>query len=197
MTFFRDFFMLSLSAIVAQNIFFTRALGSSRMLILMRNTRSAIKYGLVLTWVTTAGSALSFLVWRLLSEHLTGVYMRPIVFLACIYALFGLTYLVVKKQMPGLFHALAELAPSAFFSCAALGTLLINSYQGHTLAKSLGFGLGSGIGFTLALLIVELGLRRIALSDVPKAFRGLPIALLYVGLISLAIYGLTGHQLPS
>ena len=63
--------------------------------------------------------------------------------------------------------------------------------------KTCGFAFGSGAGYTLALLLISEGRKRIALSDVPRAFRGLPVALIYIGILSLAIYGLIGHQLPT
>ena len=88
-------------------------------------------------------------------------------------------------------------AANAAFSCAVLGTILIAFSGGYGFVKTVGFAFGSGIGYTAALLLVREGRRRIALSDVPRAFRGLPIMLLYIGILSLAIYGLIGHQLPT
>ena len=78
-----------------------------------------------------------------------------------------------------------------------LGTILIAFSGGYGFVKTVGFAFGSGIGYTAAPLLVREGRRRIALSDVPRAFRGLPIMLLYIGILSLAIYGLIGHQLPT
>ncbi len=99
-------------------------------------------------------------------------------------------------------------------NCAVLGSILVVFRSGETILKSynfipassvgyttlvqtLGFCIGSGIGYTAALILVNEGRRRLSLSDVPKAFKGLPATLLYVGIFSLAIYGLTGHSLPT
>ena len=61
------------------------------------------------------------------------------------------------------------------------------------MAQSLGFGLGSGLGFILAVLMVTEAQRKLRGRSVPEAFRGLPITLIYIGILALAIYGFTGH----
>ena len=60
--------------------------------------------------------------------------------------------------------------------------------------QSLGFGLGSGIGYVLAVLLVTEARHRLRSKAIPEAFRGLPITLVYIGVLALAIYGFTGHS---
>ena len=67
----------------------------------------------------------------------------------------------------------------------------------NSLSSTLGYGIGTGIGYMLALLLIYFGRRRLELIALPRAFKGLPILLLYIGLISLAVYGMIGHQLPT
>ena len=66
--------------------------------------------------------------------------------------------------------------------------------QAFTLGQSLGFGLGSGLGYVLAVLLVTEARHRLRSKAIPKAFRGLPITLVYIGVLALAIYGFTGHS---
>ena len=66
--------------------------------------------------------------------------------------------------------------------------------QSFTLGESLGFGLGSGLGYVLAVLLVTEARHRLRSKAIPKAFRGLPITLVYIGVLALAIYGFTGHS---
>ena len=68
--------------------------------------------------------------------------------------------------------------------------------QVASLAQSLGYGLGTGIGFTAALCLVDEAKHQLKRCAVPSSFRGMPVLFLYLGLVSLAIYGLTGHPLP-
>ena len=84
--------------------------------------------------------------------------------------------------------------PLAALNSGVLGTVLVERTQTFTLGQSLGFGLGSGIGYVLAVLLVTEARHRLRSKAIPKAFRGLPITLVYIGVLALAIYGFTGHS---
>ena len=64
--------------------------------------------------------------------------------------------------------------------------------QNYNLLQSIGFGFGSGVGYLVAVLVVDEGRRRLRSKDIPHIFRGLPSVLIYIGILSLAIYGLVG-----
>ena len=81
----------------------------------------------------------------------------------------------------------------ATFNCSILGTLLLTSTGGYTLVQSLGFSLGSALGYVLAVVLVNEGQRKIQSRSLPATFRGLPITLIYIGILALAIYGFSGH----
>ena len=78
----------------------------------------------------------------------------------------------------------AQLRPLVYIASIALVCL----------AEHLGFGLGSGLGYVLAVLLVTEARHRLRSRAIPKAFRGLPITLVYIGVLALAIYGFTGHS---
>ena len=82
----------------------------------------------------------------------------------------------------------------ATFNSAVMGMLLITATQSFTLLQTLGFALGSGVGYMMAVVIVTEGQRKLRSRSVPAAFKGLPVTLLYIGILSLAIYGFTGHR---
>ena len=84
--------------------------------------------------------------------------------------------------------------PLAALNSCVLGTVLVERTQSFTLGQSLGFGLGSGLGYVLAVLLVTEARHRLRSKAIPKAFRGLPITLVYIGVLALAIYGFTGHS---
>ena len=65
----------------------------------------------------------------------------------------------------------------------------------HTLWERLFYFVGTGVGVTLALILLDVANQNIAMSRVPRIFRGLPILLLYIGILSLAFYGLIGHPI--
>ena len=89
---------------------------------------------------------------------------------------------------------LLRIVPLAALNSGVLGTVLVERTQSFTLGQSLGFGLGSGLGYVLAVLLVTEARHRLRSKAIPKAFRGLPITLVYIGVLALAIYGFTGHS---
>ncbi len=78
-------------------------------------------------------------------------------------------------------------------STAILGTLLICSNQNYTILQSIAFALGSGIGYVFAVFVVREGRRRLRSKAISSIFQGLPSSMIYIGVLSLAIYALVGH----
>ena len=97
----------------------------------------------------------------------------------------------VKGPRSGL---LIRILPIAAVNSGVLGTALVERTQSFTLAQSIGFGLGSGLGYLLAVMLVTEAGNRLRSKAIPEAFRGLPITLIYIGVLALAIYGFTGHS---
>ena len=91
----------------------------------------------------------------------------------------------VKGPRSGL---LIRILPIAAVNSGVLGTVLVERTQSFTLAQSIGFGLGSGLGYLLAVMLVTEAGNRLRSKAIPEAFRGLPITLIYIGVLALAIY---------
>ena len=89
---------------------------------------------------------------------------------------------------------LLRIVPAAALNSCVLGTVLVERTQTFTLGQSLGFGVGSGLGYVLAVLLVTEARHRLRSKAIPTAFCGLPITLVYIGVLALAIYGFTGHS---
>ena len=121
--------------------------------------------------------------------------LRPLVYLACV-AVVSLFEFIVLWAARGKRHGgqLLRILPAAAVNSGVLGTVLVERTQSFTLEQSMGFGLGSGLGYLLAVMLVTEADRRLRSEAIPEAFRGLPITLVYVGVLALAIYGFTGHS---
>ena len=121
--------------------------------------------------------------------------LRPLVYLACV-AVVSLFEFLVLWAARGKRHGgqLLRILPAAAVNSGVLGTVLVERTQSFTLEQSMGFGLGSGLGYLLAVMLVTEADRRLRSEAIPEAFRGLPITLVYVGVLALAIYGFTGHS---
>jgi electron transport complex protein RnfA len=98
----------------------------------------------------------------------------------------------MKKVSPTLYYKLGVYLALITTNCIILAVPLINVGEGYTFMESIAFGLGSGLGFALALVIMASIREKLELADVPVPFRGLPIAFVVAGLISLAFTGFSG-----
>lgn len=195
-----EFLIVLLTAIVMHNAVITRGFGFGKQMLRLSSTRKILLYGAALTTVCVLSSLLAWPLWNLLRTIPASAGQSiPFYFatLGSICVVYFSIWLLTKYQFPRLHYLLRALLSSAAFSCAVLGSLLIAFSASYSLLSTIGFALGSGIGYTLAILLLYEGRRRIALSDLPRPFRGLPILLLYLGILSMAIYGLVGHQLPT
>ena len=180
------FFSYAVLAIFAQNAIFTRGLGVSRLVQLVGDKRtSSWWFALMLCITQVLVAPLAFY---------AGAQLRPVVYLACI-AVVCLFELVVLKLAKGPRSGqLIRILPIAAVNSGVLGTVLVERTQSFTLEQSIGFGLGSGLGYLLAVMLVTEAQNRLRSRAIPEAFRGLPITLIYIGVLALAIYGFTGHS---
>ena len=189
------FFSYAVLAIFAQNAIFTRGLGVSRLVQLVGNKRtSSWWFALMLCITQVLVAPLAFYACRLLAPLPNRAQLRPVVYLACI-AVVCLFELVVLKLAKGPRSGqLIRILPIAAVNSGVLGTVLVERIQSFTLEQSIGFGLGSGLGYLLAVMLVTEAQNRLRSRAIPEAFRGLPITLIYIGVLALAIYGFTGHS---
>jgi len=120
--------------------------------------------------------------------------LRPVVYLTCGVGAMAVTWLLLSLLPRKLRQSCRSQLSLATCSTVMLGTLLISSNQNYTLAQSIAFGLGSGLGYAFIVFIVREGRRRLRSKAVPAIFQGLPSSMIYIGVLSLAIYALVGHS---
>ena len=202
MEFLSEFGVAVVSAAILQNVVLTRGLGSCKRTLTLPVPRQILYLGGTLTAVTFLAALIAWPLNLLVRTYqsqmqLTLRYLTSITALISICLVFLLLYLGTRAWFPRIHYHLRELMVPASLNCAVLGSIIIALTSGYGVFQAAGYALGSGIGYTLALLLIWEGRRRLALTDVPRSFRGLPILLLYMGILSLAIYGLIGHQLPT
>lgn len=200
LNFFSEMAACALIAMFVENTVLTRALGTSSVLLMLRKKFNLFLFGVILTIITLLSSIGVALAQPLIADLSYKTYIMPFCYVLIIGLVYVLTLIfcsnVLKKQM----HHIRPMIHMSAFNCAVLGALLLSStnnvVQLETAGGMIGFGLGSGIGFTMAAYLISLGYDRLNSEKIPKAFRGFPITLIYIGILSLAFYGLIGHELP-
>ena len=188
------FFNYAVLALFAQNAIFSRGLGVSRLVQLVGDERtSSWLFSLLLCVTQLLVAPVSYFAGSFLGMMPNRAAFRPLLFLCCVAVV-----CLVERLILGLWRSrwqaqLIRILPLAALNSCVLGTVLVTRTQSFTLAQSMGFGLGSGLGYLLAVLLVTEARSRLRSRTIPAAFRGLPITLVYIGVLALAIYGFTGH----
>jgi len=181
-----------LGAVLVNNVLFVRILGLCPFMGVSKKTETAIGMGLATTFVMTVASGACYLIDHYLLVPFDIGYMRTLAFIVMIAAIVQLTELVIHKTSPLLQQVLGIYLPLITTNCAVLGIPLLSVGMGHGLLESLLFGFGSAVGFTFALILFA-GIReRLEGADVPMPFRGVPIAMMTTGFMSLAFMGFAG-----
>ena len=189
------FFSYAVLAIFAQNAIFTRGLGVSRLVQLVGDDRTSSGWFALMLCVTqTLVAPLAFFAGGRIAPLENRAQLRPLVYLGCIALVCLFEYLVLRLVKGPRSGLLIRILPLAALNSCVLGTVLVERTQSFTLGQSLGFGLGSGLGYLLAVMLVTEAKNRLRSRAIPAAFRGLPITLVYIGVLALAIYGFTGHS---
>lgn len=189
------FFSYAVLAIFAQNAVFTRSLGVSRLVQLVGDERtSSWWFALMLCITQVLVAPLAYFAGNFIAPLPNRAQLRPVMYLTCIAAVCLFELLVLKLAKGPRSGQLIRILPVAAVNSGVLGTVLVERTQSFTLEQSLGFGLGSGLGYLLAVMLVTEAQNRLRSRAIPEAFRGLPITLIYIGVLALAIYGFTGHS---
>ena len=189
------FFSYAVLAIFAQNAVFTRSLGVSRLVQLVGDERtSSWWFALMLCITQVLVAPLVYFAGSFIAPLPNRAQLRPVMYLTCIAAVCLFELLVLKLAKGPRSGQLIRILPVAAVNSGVLGTVLVERTQSFTLEQSLGFGLGSGLGYLLAVMLVTEAQNRLRSRAIPEAFRGLPITLIYIGVLALAIYGFTGHS---
>lgn len=189
------FFSYAVLAIFAQNAVFTRSLGVSRLVQLVGDERtSSWWFALMLCITQVLVAPLVYFAGSFIAPLPNRAQLRPVMYLTCIAAVCLFELLVLKLAKGPRSGQPIRILPVAAVNSGVLGTVLVERTQSFTLEQSLGFGLGSGLGYLLAVMLVTEAQNRLRSRAIPEAFRGLPITLIYIGVLALAIYGFTGHS---
>jgi electron transport complex protein RnfA len=187
-----DLILILVSVVLVNNFVLARFLGICPFLGVSKQTETALGMGFAVVFVMTVASVATWVIHKAFLEPFGIEYLQTIVFILVIASLVQLVEIVMQKVSPLLYQALGIYLPLITTNCAVLGVSILNIQKQHGFLQTLFFGFGASIGFTVALVLFS-GLReRIALADVPRAFRGTAIALITAGLLSLAFMGFSG-----
>ena len=184
--------LILVSTVLVNNFVLVKFLGLCPFMGVSRKLETATGMALATTFVLTLSSVSSYLANEYLLAPLGLEYLRTITFILVIAVVVQFTEMVVHKTSPMLYQVLGIFLPLITTNCAVLGVALLNVQTHHGFLESALYGFGAAAGFSLVLILFAAIRERVAVADVPEAFKGASIALITAGLMSLAFMGFSG-----
>ena len=181
-----------LAAILTNNMVLSKFLGICPFLGVSGKVSTSLGMGAAVTFVLAIASIAAYLIQYHILVPLHIEYMQTIVFILVIAALVQMVEIMLKKVSPALYQALGIFLPLITTNCAVLGVAILLVQKEYNLGEAVVYAVAVAVGFTLALVLFA-GLReRLELENVPKALRGVPIALITAGILAMAFMGFSG-----
>ena len=181
-----------ISAILVNNFVLYYFLGICPFLGVSKKLDSALSMGLAVTFVMTITAVISWAINNLILIPFNLDYLQTVSFILVITSLVQLVEMFIRKISPPLYQALGIYLPLITTNCAIMGLALLAARKGYNFPETVIFGVGSGIGFTLAIILMA-GIREdLDLADIPESLKGAGIALIVSGIMALAFMGFSG-----
>ncbi|MCH5321275.1 MAG: RnfABCDGE type electron transport complex subunit A [Eubacterium sp.] len=185
----KTLFLVLLTTALINNIVLSQFLGICPFLGVSRNMKTAAGMGGAVIFVITIASAVTSLLYDYILVKFDLTFLKTIAFIMVIAFLVQLVELFLKKAVPALYKSLGVYLPLITTNCAVLGTALTNVQQTNDFVTSVVTGLGTAVGFCIAIVIMA-GIReKTETNNFPESFKGTPAVLLTACLMSIAFYG--------
>ncbi len=185
-------FELFIAASLINNFVFTMFLGLCIFFGVTKKMETAIGMSITFTAVMVVSAALSWVVYTYVMIPLEITFLKIIVFIGIVAAFVQASDTIMRKISPDLYYKLGVYLALIATNCIIIAVPLINAGEGRTFTESLSFGLGSGVGFALAMIIMASIREKLEVANVPEPFKGMPIAFVTAALIALAFTGFSG-----
>ena len=184
--------LIIVAAALVNNVVLSQFLGLCPFLGVSKQVKTAFSMGMAVVFVITIASAVANLIYSFILVPLDLAFLKTIVFILVIAGLVQFVEMFLKKSSPALYDALGVYLPLITTNCAVLGVALTNVQKEYDFVSSVVNGLGTAIGFTVAIVIMA-GIReKMALDKVAKPLQGMPIVLFAAALMAMAFYGFAG-----
>ncbi len=200
-----EWLLITVGAVLVNNIVLSRILGICPFLGVSKKIKTALGMaGAVIFVMGIASFATSVLYHLMLSakisvrigsfqiQNLDIAFTKILIFIVVIAGLVQIVEILLQKFSPALYSALGIYLPLITTNCAVLGVAELNAASGRGILASTVYGICSGIGFGLALILFASIRERLELSRIPKIFQGTAIALITAGILALAFMGFSG-----
>ena len=195
---------LGIKAIFIDNMIFAYFLGMCSFLAVSKKVSTALGLGFAVVFVLGITVPMNWLLQEMVLKEGALAWISPdlaeenfeflqfIMFIAIIAAMVQLVEMIIEKASPALYGSLGIFLPLIAVNCAILGSSLFMVQRDYTLAEATVFGIGSGVGWLLAIVALAAIREKLKYSNVPAGLKGLGITMLITGLMGLAFKSFIG-----
>ncbi len=184
--------LIFIAASIVNNVVLSQFLGLCSFLGVSKKIKTAVGMGGAVIFVITISSLVAGLLYKFILVPTGFEYLQTIVFILVIAALVQVVEMFLKKYVPSLYKALGVFLPLITTNCAVLGVALKNVANDYSILTGVIYGLGTGVGFMVAIVILA-GIReKCEYNDYPKYFKGSAMTLITSALMSIAFFGFAG-----
>ena len=195
-------FSIAVTYAIINNVVLSQFLGICPFLGVSKKTETASGMGLAVIFVITIAAFVTGVINKfiLANEALIQMgidlrYLKTIVFILVIASLVQFVEMFLKKSMPALYESLGVFLPLITTNCAVLGVALNAVTYEYDLLQTVVYGLATGVGFFIAIVLMA-GIReKIEYNDIPKAFQGTATVLMAAALMAIAFMGFAGMKI--
>ena len=184
--------MIIVTTALVNNVVLSQFLGICSFLGVSAQKKASLSLGLAVTAVLTVASLVAALLYQFVLAPLGLDYLKTIVFILVIAALVQMVEMFLKKNAHAIYQSLGIYLPLITTNCAVLGVALTNVQNGYNLIECVTAGLGTAIGFTVAIVLLAAVREHLDEEAIPAPFRGAPIVLLCATLMAMAFMGFSG-----
>ena len=189
---FVTFILAIISAMLIDNVVLSRFYGICPFLGVSKKVKSSLGMGIAVVFVILVATCVCWPLYTYILEPAGIPFMDTVAYILVIASLVQLVGLFIKKYSPSLYKSLGIYLPLITTNCAVLGVVQTNTDTGLTFIDALANGLGTSIGFLVIIVVFSCIRTRLESANTPKAFKGLPIALITAAIMAIALMGLQG-----
>jgi Na+-translocating ferredoxin:NAD+ oxidoreductase subunit A len=187
-----QYIVLIISAAIVNNFVLTYFVGVCPFIGVSKKIDSALSMGIAVTFVMTITAMVTWLINRYILIGLGLPFLEYVSYIVVIASLVQFVEMFIKKTSPALYRALGIFLPLITTNCAILFVALLLTMRQYGFIESIVFGIGAGLGFTLAIVIMA-GIReQLEVADIPRPFQGAAITLIVAGIIALSFMAFAG-----
>lgn len=180
------------ASIFTNNMIMANFLGMCSFIAVSNEIKTSLSLGQAVTFVLACTSVLNYFIYHKVLVPLGLEYLRFILFIIVIAAFVQLVEMIIERYFESLYFSLGIFLPLITVNCAILGVSLFMIIREYNLIQSFAFGVGSGLGWTLAIVAMAGIRQKIKNANVPEGLKGPGITLIITGIMALAFLGFSG-----